>query len=77
MKYGNVDFYVNAYPALRKWVRECPICHAKGYDPKMPDSVGGSLYPEYAARYIKYNLMPLEVDDMGFCPMCAKYITKK
>ena len=77
MKHGDADSYVNAFPELRKWIRVCPLCGAKGYDPEMPDSVGGSLDPRYAARYIKGSLNPLEVDDMGICLVCAKYINKK
>lgn len=73
----DVDNYINTFPELRKWIRECPICHTKGYNPKMPDSVGGSLDPEYAARIIKNNLYPLKVNDMGICIICANHISKK
>ena len=72
MKRADVDAYVNAFPELRKWIRVCQFCHAKGYDPAMPDSIGGSLNPGYAAKYIKQGLNPLDVDDMGLCPVCSK-----
>ena len=77
MKRGDIDLYLNTYPDLLKWINECPICHAKGYRPDMPDTVGSSLFPEFAARYIRKNLKPLPVDDMGFCNTCSRLIKRQ
>jgi hypothetical protein len=76
MKRGDIDQYINMYPQFRRWILVCPLCHAKGYDPKMPDDIGSPLNPGYAARYIRRNLPPLEVDEMGFCLVCSKHINK-
>lgn len=77
MKKTDIDLYLDTYPNLLKWINECPICHAKGYKPDMPDAVGGFLIPEATARYIKKKLRPLPVDDMGFCDTCARFINRK
>ncbi len=73
MKRRNAVEYANDYPKLRKWIRECPICHATGYDPEMPDNIGG-FEDGFPANYFKRYLTPLEVDEMGFCRICSKLI---
>ena len=66
----DIDQYLKSYPALLKWINECPACHFKGYKPDMPEHIGGEY--SIAARHIRQFFRPLEVDEAGFCMMCSR-----
>jgi len=64
--------YLKQYPELHKWVNECIVCHAKGYNPKI------ELKEEkIAVNNLKSILPPLAVNDLGMCPICEKLLERK
>ena len=64
--------YIKDYPELHKWIYECVVCHAKGYDPKI------ELKEEkITVNNLKSILPPLEVNDLGMCPICEKLLERK
>ena len=68
--------YIKAFPKLKKWINICQCCHAKGYNPLMPDKitvVEGSLEVYYIKKYFK----PLSIDENGLCKICASLMEKK
>ena len=67
--------YLKMYPGLQKWINECPVCHSKGYKPDMPEHIGG--VDSVAAHNLRRYFRPLEVDSMGVCLQCAKYLERK
>ena len=71
----NIDQYLGMYPYLQKWVNRCPICGARGRKPEMPESIG-SMNAEAAASNLKRMLPVLEVDEDGFCLICARLYHK-
>ena len=70
MKRTDIDAYLQVFPSLRKWINECPICHARGYKPEMPEHIGGEF--SIAGKTIRKALQPMEVDELGICLMCSK-----
>ena len=62
------DRYLDYYPELRKWVRECPACHRRGYRPDLPEWLGETLKAQQIRRYFR----PMETDEMGFCMDCSR-----
>lgn len=71
MKKNEAEVYLQMYPKLLKWINECPACHAKGYNPNMPEHIGDEDLVA-AGRNIRKMLRPLEVDDLGFCLTCSR-----
>ena len=62
--------YLKQYPELHKWVNECIVCHAKGYNPKI------ELKEEkIAVNNLKSILPPLAVNDLGMCLLIRQAIT--
>ena len=61
--------YINAFPKFKKWINECMCCHTKGYNPSMPEHIGG----EYStgAYHIKKYFKPLSINKDGLCEQCA------
>ena len=70
MKQIDIRAYLQEYPRLKKWINECPACHAMGYKPEMPEHIGGEL--SWAGTVIRKALKPMDVDDAGFCLICSK-----
>lgn len=64
--------YISAFPYLRKWINECNCCHEKGYNPDMPEHVGGKY--SLAADYIRKNFKPLQLNSDGLCPHCESIL---
>lgn len=63
--------YISAFPEFKKWINECVCCHAKGYNPSMPQKIGqfeGNLGAYFIRKYFK----PLRLDEHGLCLLCAK-----
>ncbi len=64
--------YLKDYPKLNKWVNECVVCHAKGYNPRI------ELKEEkIVVSNLKKILPPLELDESKMCPVCAKLLQSK
>ena len=70
MKTDEIKDYLKTYPRLRKWINECPICHAIGYKPEMPEHISGEF--SIAGKNIRKMLKPMAVDEIGFCLICSK-----
>lgn len=68
----DAELYLKTYSELRKWINECPVCHSKGYKQNMPEHIGNEDC--VAAHYIRMYFQPLEVDEMGICLQCSKYL---
>lgn len=64
--------YIKAFPTFKKWINECLCCHTKGYNPSMPEHIGG----EYStgAYHIKKYFKPLSINKDGLCDQCSKII---
>ena len=60
--------YLKSYPELRKWVLECPACHRKGYRPDLPEKLGEN----FKAYHIRKYFQPMEIDELGLCPVCSR-----
>lgn len=67
----NIDQYLGMYPHLQKWINLCPLCGAQGRKPDMPDSIGG-INGNVAAHTLKRMLPVLEVNEDGYCSVCAR-----
>ena len=65
--------YINKFRYAKKWINECLICHTIGYDPNMPDHIGGE--ESYSAHFIKKYFKPLKVNN-GICLDCEKVLKK-
>lgn len=65
---GAGERYLERYPELRKWVRECPACHRRGYRPDMPEQLGENFKAQSIRRYFS----PMETDELGFCMTCSR-----
>lgn len=66
------NLYLKNYPELHKWINECVVCHAKGYNPQI------ELKEEkIAGNNLKSILPPLEVNELSMCAICAKIFDKK
>ena len=63
------EAYIMAFPKFKKWINECVCCHAKGYNPNMPDVIreGG-----FGAYFIRKYFKPLEINKDGLCKVCEK-----
>ena len=64
--------YIQAFPKFKKWINECVCCHAKGYNPEMPDKitvVEGSLEVYFIKKYFK----PLKLNEHG--PVSYTHLT--
>ncbi len=59
------------YPELEKWINACVVCHVKGYNPAMPEHIGGAF--SIAAQNIRQYFKPLAVDELHICEQCAKH----
>lgn len=71
MKKNELNDYLRLYPSLRKWINECPACHAIGYKPEMPEHIGDEY--SIAGENIRKMTRPMEVDELGFCLVCSKW----
>jgi hypothetical protein len=63
--------YLKDYPQLHKWINECIACHAKGYNPQIERKE-----EKIAVNNLKSILPPLEVNELGMCPICAKLLER-
>ena len=74
----NIDQYLQMYPQLQKWVSICPLCGVRGRKPQMPEYIGldGEFAGEIAAKNLRKMLPELEVDEDGFCGICARLYHK-
>lgn len=66
--------YIQKHPEFEKWINECMRCHRKGYNPSMPEHIGGEY--SWGAFFIKKYFTPLELDENGFCCYCKSYMGK-
>lgn len=53
-------------PRTRKWIRQCVACGQYGRDPDTPEDV-----PKY---YFEKMFPIIELDDRGFCKICAAHV---
>lgn len=68
--------YIRKFPKFKKWINECPLCHRKGYDPKLPlkiTKIDGSLEIHFIKKYFDQ----LALDENGICEKCSIVINKK
>ena len=66
--------YINKFPYVKRWINECSICHTMGYNPSMPEHIGGE--ESYSAYFVKKYFKPLELKD-GVCSECQKLAKNK
>ena len=67
--------YIEAFPQFKKWINECICCHAKGYDPNMPDHIGH--YKEnMSAKFIRKYFKPLAINEDKMCEQCSAIFQK-
>ncbi|MCC6486436.1 MAG: hypothetical protein IT364_02970 [Candidatus Hydrogenedentes bacterium] len=69
------DRYLEQYPKLQKWINQCLLCGARGYEPCVPDEI--MPWPTAATRILKRFFPPLAVHENGHCEVCAKVVGKK
>lgn len=74
-KHINKMDYIEKFPELRKWINECIYCHSIGYDPKMPEHVGGEY--SMAAYYIRKLFQPLYLNEQKICCQCEKVLADR
>lgn len=65
--------YINKFPKIKKWINECCICHVVGYDPDMPQHIGGEY--SMSSDFIKKYFKPLKLNN-GVCSDCEKVVKK-
>jgi hypothetical protein len=60
-----VEDYLKPYPKIAdRWINRCVACGCVGYKPDMPDEAR-------RAHFLKHELAPLPLDDLGRCDNCA------
>lgn len=64
--------YLKDYPQLHKWINECIICGAKGYNPQIDVKE-----EKIAVNNLKSILPPLEVDNLKMYSACARLLKDK
>lgn len=74
-KEDNIEFYLKQYPKLKKWINECSVCHAKGYKPEMPETIGGE--GSVAAQNLRRYLLPMHINELGLCTQCSRCFDQK
>lgn len=60
------DQYLEMYPELRRWIKQCVACGMTGYLPEMPSRIGGT----HANYHIRRLFPRLKVDETGLCEQC-------
>jgi hypothetical protein len=63
----DIDWYVKAYLAARKWLDQCVACQFVGYKPDLPEHINGSVLAENLRRYFH----PIHLNEQGLCDACA------
>lgn len=70
--------YIKQYPALKKWINQCSCCGNIGYSPMLPDTLtsrdGKGEFETFAAHNIRKYFQPLEVNEIGICKVCQKFV---
>lgn len=66
--------YLILYPALRRWINECAICHSLGYKPDMPEEI--YTFGPVAAKNLRHYFKPLALNKGGICEACSKLAGK-
>lgn len=67
--------YLKMYPQLKKWINQCVACQDIGYKPELPlelSTWGGET--SAAAQNLRKFFKPLQVNEVGLCDMCKKFI---
>lgn len=65
--------YIKAFPKLKKWINECICCHAKGYNPDMPDKIT-VVESSMEVYFIKKYFKPLKINEKGLCEICENIL---
>jgi len=70
--------YLNKYPKLNKWINRCVCCGGIGYSSKLPTVITTKLGKEecdtVAAQNIRRYFQPMDVNEMGVCETCQKFM---
>lgn len=69
------EVYLKMYPKLSKWMNRCIVCQDFGYKPELPLELsipGGDT--SAGAKNLRKYFKPLQVNEMGLCDVCKKYI---
>lgn len=75
MKYQRgIDEYLQAYPGLLKWVKQCLACRRRGLDPEMPSQI----YPwgSAADHHLPKMFDELHLSESGLCESCEDAIDR-
>jgi hypothetical protein len=65
------DRYLEMYPKLQKWINQCALCGARGYEPSIPTEIRPK---SLATHNLKHYFPPLAVNENGLCEVCAEVV---